>query len=475
MVKRFWVGLGLLAFIGASLTTATMPVSPAYAAENDVIATATVGPYPYGVAVTPDGDHVYVSNAGENTVSVIQTSDNTVVGSRITVGNEPTGVAVTPDGDHVYVSNRWDDTVSVIRTSDNTVVGAAIPVGRLPLAIAVTPDGAHVYVANSSRITPWKGPPFSDFTLSVIRTSDNTVIATVTVGDDPTGVTVTPDGDHVYVSNAGENTVSVIQTSDNTVIDTVTVGDEPKGVTVTPDGDHVYVANSGDDTVSVIQTSNNTVVGTPIVVGNAPTGVAVNSAGTRVYVANYGSAPNTVSVIQTSDNTVIATVTVGTPPIGVAVNPTGPGVYVTGYDDPGIVSVIEGVSTSTSTSTSTTNSASSDTPGIFLAVNGVLVGEQVEGSPVYYGTDRVAVTSTYVLTVTAVSNVSPSLVTLAEGTIGADGCFSSMVRLPNLAPGTYNVRMTGEHTNGATLELTSQVTIDAGVFTSIGANIPVIR
>jgi hypothetical protein len=94
---------------------------------------------------------------------------------------------------------------------------------------------------------------------------------------------------------------------------------------------------------------------------------------------------------------------------------------------------------------------------------------------VYYGTNRVAVTSTYVLTVTAVSNISPSLVTLAEGTIGADGSFSSMVRLPNLAPGTYNVRMTGEHMNGATLELTSQVTIDAGVFTSIGANIPVIR
>ncbi|MFT6973802.1 MAG: hypothetical protein ACJAV4_001037, partial [Pontimonas sp.] len=32
MVKSFWVGLGLLTFIGASLTPAIMPVSPAYAA-----------------------------------------------------------------------------------------------------------------------------------------------------------------------------------------------------------------------------------------------------------------------------------------------------------------------------------------------------------------------------------------------------------------------------------------------------------
>ena len=132
-------------------------------------------------------------------------------------------------------------------------------------------------------------------------------------------------------------------------------------------------------------------------------------------------------------------------------------------------------SSSSSASSSSSSSSSSGVPGIFLAVNGVLLGKQVEGAPVYYGADRVAVTSTYLLTVTSVSNVSPSVVTLAEGTIDTNGSFSSVVRLPNLAPGTYNVRMTGEHTNGATLELTSQVTIDAGVFTSIGANIPVIR
>ena len=113
-------------------------------------------------------------------------------------------------------------------------------------------------------------------------------------------------------------------------------------------------------------------------------------------------------------------------------------------------------------------------PGITLTVAGP-VGREILGSPVYYGADRVAVTSTYLLTVTKVSNAAPSVTTLAEGTIDADGSFSSMVRLPYLEPGTYNVRMVGTHSNGATLQLTSQVTVDGGVFTSIGANIPVIR
>jgi YVTN family beta-propeller protein len=161
-------------------------------------------------------------------------------------------------------------------------------------------------------------------------------------------------------------------------------------------------------------------------VGDATYGVAVDPIdGTRVYVAN--NQDDTVSVIQTGNNTVIDTVTVGGYPSGVLVNPTGTRVYVTNFGSDN-VSGIEGVSTST------TNSASSGLPGIFLAVNGVLVGKQVEGSPVYYGTNRVAVTSTYVLTVTAVSNISPSLVTLAEGTISANGSFSCVVRLPTFGP-----------------------------------------
>ena len=114
-------------------------------------------------------------------------------------------------------------------------------------------------------------------------------------------------------------------------------------------------------------------------------------------------------------------------------------------------------------------------PGIFLTVAGP-VGRSASQSPVYYGADRVSVTSTYLLTVTGVSNIAPTITTLAEGTIDADGSFSSMTRLPALTPGVYNVQMVGTHVNGSTLQLTSQVTIGGvGEFTSIGANIPVIK
>jgi len=64
------------------------------------------------------------------------------------------------------------------------------------------------------------------------------------------------------------NTVSVIATT-NTVIATITAGNFPLGVSVTPDGRKVYVANDFDNTVSVIDTATNTVIAT-IPVGNGP-------------------------------------------------------------------------------------------------------------------------------------------------------------------------------------------------------------
>ena len=61
----------------------------------------------------------------------------------------------------------------------------------------------------------------------MIDTATNTVVATVAVGFIPVHVSVSPDGAHVYVTNAGSNSVSVIDTSTNAVSATVPVGVHP--------------------------------------------------------------------------------------------------------------------------------------------------------------------------------------------------------------------------------------------------------
>jgi YVTN family beta-propeller protein len=85
------------------------------------------------VAITPDGKRVYVTNYywqnyQFNTITVIDTATNTVVGDPISVGVAPQGVAITPDGRYVYVTNYGSNTVSVIDTAtNNKVVGDVVP------------------------------------------------------------------------------------------------------------------------------------------------------------------------------------------------------------------------------------------------------------------------------------------------------------------------------------------------------------
>ena len=99
-----------------------------------MVATIDVGLAPFGVAVTPDGSKVYVTNLN-NTVSVIATAAN-AVSATISVGNGPVGVAFTPDGSKAYVANQFDHTVSVIATASNSVV-ATVDVGTSPIAFGV--------------------------------------------------------------------------------------------------------------------------------------------------------------------------------------------------------------------------------------------------------------------------------------------------------------------------------------------------
>ncbi len=64
---------------------------------------------------------------------------------------------------------------------------------------------------------------------------------------------VSPDGSVLYAGNfVNPGSVLVIDTATDTVIDNVSVGDEPTAVVISADGDNIYVLNYLDETVSVI-------------------------------------------------------------------------------------------------------------------------------------------------------------------------------------------------------------------------------
>jgi YVTN family beta-propeller protein len=150
-------------------------------------------PSAYGVAVHPSGDYVYVTSAWGSQeidgVYVIRTG-TWQIEDTIRVGKTPHGLAISPTGDYLYVANYGDSTVSVIETSSRTVVGT-IPVSTLangPEDLALTPDGAYLYVTNSHTDD-----------VAVASTSSKQVVARVSVSNSPAGVAMSQDGRFVYV------------------------------------------------------------------------------------------------------------------------------------------------------------------------------------------------------------------------------------------------------------------------------------
>ena len=95
---------------------------------------------PFGVAISPDKLHIYVTNSGSGMVTVLDTqrllsyvrshagpfvqdlsASANYVSSRIRVGQDPRGMVLSFNGRKLYVANRLDDTISIIDTSTSLV------------------------------------------------------------------------------------------------------------------------------------------------------------------------------------------------------------------------------------------------------------------------------------------------------------------------------------------------------------------
>jgi len=266
--------------------------------------------------------NAYVVNQGISSLSVIDTSTNTVTAT-VSGLSIPRAVTLSPDGQFVYVTTSSG--MSKIDTATNTIV-ASVATGQIPLGIAVTHDGATAYVANNNSLTS-----------SVVDTATMTVTSTIpcTVAQ---SIAMTPDGASVWLSDAF-GVISVIDTATSTVSTTFPLGTAPASIAFSPDGAFAYLANFGSNSFVVLDTTTHTAVAT-VPVGNRPFYVAVSPNGAFAYVANLLG--NTVSIVDTATNTVAATVPVGAFPRALAFTPDGAFAYVTNFND-NTISVIDTV------------------------------------------------------------------------------------------------------------------------------------
>jgi YVTN family beta-propeller protein len=231
------------------------------------------------------------------------------------VGNRVFDVTANSLFTRVYTADRDSDTVSVIDPSDptNNVVLETISVGDAPLRVRVTPDDAELWVAN-----------FDSSTVSIIDTTSNTVTHTITGANGlyggPAGIDFSPDGPFAYIPNFFEGKfIQVFDTATKKPVSEVALGEFPRDIVVSKDGHTLYVvfANIGVQVVSVSPDDpTNLTVGTFIDTGGATEGLTVSPDGSLVAVGLFTL--RGVGLIHTANNTLVD----GTPAIGGSTRPS---------------------------------------------------------------------------------------------------------------------------------------------------------
>ncbi len=131
---------------------------------------------PISIAANASATQVYVANSTSNRVNVFQSNFNGTntygVTTTITTGLYPDALLLVPNSTTLYVANANDNTLDVINTSSNSVVATiALPSGGHPNGLALTPDNATLMVMNS----PAGG-------ITYIQVSNNTVINSLSLG-----------------------------------------------------------------------------------------------------------------------------------------------------------------------------------------------------------------------------------------------------------------------------------------------------
>jgi YVTN family beta-propeller protein len=290
-----------------------------------------------GMALTPSTLH-----------SALSHPEHAVLGA-ITVGRVPRAVAVAEQTQRVFVANAGDNSLSVLDARTGAVL-RTVPVGAVPAAVAVDEPTHRVFVAEAGANS-----------VRVLDAHTAVTLRTVPVGAAPTALAVDVPTARVFVANSGNNSVSLLDAHSGALLRTVRVGTGPQGgpraVAVAARAGRAFVA-SGDSLLLLDAGSGAVLRSVPTGIGTLagnPVAIAVDERLSRVFVANESlpdaDSPwdNSLVLLNARTGDVLGNLPLDAPPVAVAVDARTERVYLAAVgprrsgraSDPGSVSVLD--------------------------------------------------------------------------------------------------------------------------------------
>jgi DNA-binding beta-propeller fold protein YncE len=190
-----------------------------------------LGLNPFALAVNAQG-WIFIVTQGDGvnpgTLNLVPTGFFYIAGTT-PLGVLPTQAVVDPNRNRLYVTNKGDNTVSVFDASSITQQGnpplpllATVPVGMQPVSVTALLDGTNFYVANAGSNS-----------VTVVSQNSFSPLSTVALpsGASPVWIASDPTSQKVYVADAGTSQTTIIQTSNNTVTQNISSPTQVSGCT----------------------------------------------------------------------------------------------------------------------------------------------------------------------------------------------------------------------------------------------------
>jgi YVTN family beta-propeller protein len=240
-----------------------------------VIATVPFEGRPEALLFDPVLPLLYVTDSINNHLGIVDVATSTVL-RRISVGTHPVGLAISPHHDVLATTNHLDGTVSLIERQSLRPI-RQIPVGIKPVNLIFSEDGNSLFVTVQGGV-------------AVIDVDDKQPTKVLADCKRPHDLDLVSHLQHLYVSCHLSNRLAIFDASTGNLIKWLTVGHNPTGITVSEDNQWVFVTNSSDHTVSVVNTKTQELK-TIALVGQHPMGVVAANQSTEPIRFNYSSPP----------------------------------------------------------------------------------------------------------------------------------------------------------------------------------------
>jgi DNA-binding beta-propeller fold protein YncE len=244
----------------------------------------------YGLTFSPDGRTLFAGGGEFDVVHAFPCADGYLAKPKsLKIADAkfiPCGLAIHPSGELLCVAGTWGHGVCLVPLSrPEERVTISLGADSYPYGCLVDGRGKRLFVSLWNKAA-----------VAVIDLEEKKVVATYATERHPTEMALAPGEKTLFVACANSTRVSVLDTADGKGLETINcalypnapAGNTPNSLTLTPDGQLLFVANADANNVAVFNVAkpgNARPLGF-IPVGMYPTSVRYSPTDKRLYVAN---------------------------------------------------------------------------------------------------------------------------------------------------------------------------------------------